>query len=298
MNELSHNEIVDELNSAGNKIDNVFAQNGTCGKYLEWLTRLKEVATELEKIGMKERGIVETTTTTVTTTNTVTSEVKERNLWCNLHDKLPHVCRACEESKDLTYCQTECYFCVKQIKNYERTEDAAYRGFYRKVANAKIEACQKRTTKEKVKENKEMYNRSGNFGKKEKFIGVTYTISDTDIIKSNWNDVEEQLRDNFMKLTKLVSYPCKAYAYVIDVTKKNTPHIHGILRLSEEKRRIHQNEPVIHGKNKVTINGEYNCREEDVVLLNTRERVEGWIKYIESKDRPVTGNMEGVKEGL
>lgn len=127
-------------------------------------------------------------------------------------------------------------------------------------------------------------NRNGNY--KDKFLAVTYTLADTDVVldRSNIKMLERTLIDNFMKLGNINEIECKGWLYAIEMTKSGTPHLHGIMRLDVSKlpeKSISAKNKRFMGKNQVPWKkGSEAKRIERLDMLKKQSDLNNFVNYI------------------
>jgi len=223
-------------------------------------------------------------------------------------------CSICKGGNDCY----ECNWCEERIKIKKQVKN--------RIERAEVLATTKREKKEREKENnvekpdiikeqnmkenevitktdnngggnnngekKAPTNRIGNLINK--FLGVTYTLEDVDMLadKSNKKELEGELINNFMKLTNL-SIKCIGWMYVIEYTIGGTPHLHGMIRydVSDKKERISVADPRFKHKNRLSyLHYSESQRGEKISMLLKIKNVLTWVEYLEKEG-------EGIRYG-
>jgi hypothetical protein len=130
-------------------------------------------------------------------------------------------------------------------------------------------------------------NRNGNYI--DKFLAVTYTMADSDLRRdrSNIRELEEELINNFLKLTRINGIINKGYMYVIEYTQAGVPHLHGMVRMDISgipEKSVSAKNKRFTGKNKVTWEkGEEAQRKEELKMLKRKGDIERWKKYMKGE---------------
>lgn len=228
---------------------------------------------------------------------------------CHIHDKLIKKCWTCLQKRDISYCMDECEYCKEHRELMEQADRRTYRNIYAqrsKIAITKSTTTVTNQTAAVIKPttavissvpmNIKIFNRNGNFI--DKFLAVTYTIKDTDIQEDNRRYLEQALISNFGRLTQIKDMPCKGYTYVTGNTKEGVPYLHGLVRMSTEKikKSISATDTRFKGRNRITINGRMEEREEKLKMLLKPIDVSEWIAFMKDKG-DIKGNMENIIEG-
>ena len=234
------------------------------------------------------------------------------NRYCHIDKTILEKCTLCEQAKNINYCRDECEICKKQANLYNSANDSVVKNFYKQRIKVELVKAMTPTgtpeispagtpttltTIMPVVNKREMFNQRGNFI--DKFLAVTYTLEDTDMTRDNRLYLEQQLVCNFKRLTEIKSMPCKGSVYVIEYTKRGVPHLHGAVRLSVELlkgKTIAATDARFQGKNKITINGRIEKREDKLKMLLHPINVSGWIEYMK-KEGEIKGEMEKIREG-
>lgn len=224
--------------------------------------------------------------------------------YCHEHPKLAKIgrsCPDCQREKSITFCQDLCGFCRRKTKAYERAEDRLDSGqFLQIIKTERVNDLRARVSTGPIIPVPQsllpslQLNRSGNF--LDKFLAVTFTLKDTDLTSHNILFLEQQLILNFNSFTCLKDFPCKGSVYVLEYTKALVPHLHGIVRLSthlKKDKHITVKNSHFDGKNKITLNGRDEPREDKVKILLKPLNVSGWIAYMQ-KHYIIPGHREFV----
>ncbi len=235
--------------------------------------------------------------------------------YCHEHHKLAKIgrsCPDCEREKSITYCQDFCCFCKRKTKAFQRAEDRVDASqFVQIIKTERVNELRSRASTCPIIPlpgpqpfiPSLQLNRSGNFI--DKFLAVTYTLKDTDLTARNILFLEQQLILNFKSFTCLKEFPCKGHVYVIEYTTALVPHLHGIVRLSTElktNKNITVKNAHFDGKNKITLNGREEPREDKVKILLKPINVSGWIAYMQKHyiipgHRELVGDLDTIISG-
>lgn len=321
-------ELREKLGEALRRIQEVFVEESgrvreeICGELEEDVSETLEYLRQIVTIGRKYK---ESARGEVATQNVTPRESD----YCHLAGKIAEKCYECEANKDINYCCDRCETCKEerklmgQAKNYMHKKIYVEKEKERIIGRMKQEKPEERMSGIIAPMNniaKELmvtaqFNRIGNFV--DKFLAVTYTAADTDVIEvegktrgKRMENIERQLVDNFMKLTEIRDMPSKGYIYVIEYTKAMVPHLHGLVRMSGEKigKSISATDTRFTGKNKIMIKSKGEGRQDDgkreekLKMLLKPINVAGWIEYMKKMwiitgKIEFKGKMEGVTEG-